>query len=158
MFSFGNNAFGQLGLGHQTDATTPAAVAALVGVIDVATYENRSYAVVTNGSAFGWGQNFQNGLCIASASHVSEPTHLNIFALQQFVDKVLTLKEGIMLKLRKFWRGIRDDASQGTAHTQFAVVTSLARVWRGFLLTPTFLRCRTSLSWRRTSKLATITL
>ncbi|GAA0444705.1 hypothetical protein Acor_61210 [Acrocarpospora corrugata] len=60
VWTWGKNAFGQLGDDTETSRATPAQVAGVTGVVDVAAGIHSSYAVRADGRAWSWGVN-ENG-------------------------------------------------------------------------------------------------
>src|SRR5262245_50670472 len=57
VWSFGENASGELGLGHTTDAKTPTEIPGLSAVIAVAAGEHHSLALTSTGELYAWGKN-----------------------------------------------------------------------------------------------------
>ncbi|MDO8535848.1 MAG: RCC1 repeat-containing protein [Candidatus Omnitrophota bacterium] len=88
VWAFGNNTFGQLGDGTQTNRTTPVQVQGLTGVKETAADEYSSFALRSDGTVWAWGENsagqlgdgtfqrrlipvnvFNNGEAIAAGEH-----------------------------------------------------------------------------------------
>lgn len=57
LWAWGNNTYGQLGDGTNTDRTSPVQVAGLTGVIDIATGLHHSLALKADGTVWAWGNN-----------------------------------------------------------------------------------------------------
>ena len=56
VYSWGDNEYGQLGQGNTENLTTPTLVSGLSGITQVASADNNSFALDTNGNVFAWGR------------------------------------------------------------------------------------------------------
>jgi alpha-tubulin suppressor-like RCC1 family protein len=57
VYTWGSNAYGQLGNGTDTSRTTPSAVPAIAHVVDIMAGRDHSLAVTANGAVWAWGRN-----------------------------------------------------------------------------------------------------
>lgn len=73
LWSWGNNSFGQLGLGNRTNYSSPKQVGALTNWSSVASITNASYAIKTDGTLWSWGNNANGQLGLGNITSYSSP-------------------------------------------------------------------------------------
>ena len=76
LWSWGYNAFGQLGLGNTTSRSSPVQVGALTNWAEVFGGTNRSFAIKTDGTLWAWGDNTVGALGLGNTTHRSSPVQV----------------------------------------------------------------------------------
>jgi alpha-tubulin suppressor-like RCC1 family protein len=80
--AWGADALGQLGNGEESTAAVnndrPVEVKGLTGVVAIAATEDSSYALLSNGTVWAWGNNTQEQLGVGSTAHsIDEPVQIS---------------------------------------------------------------------------------
>ena len=73
LWSWGSNTYGQLGLGNQTNYSSPKQVGALTNWLNVATSYCGSLAVKIDGTLWSWGRNNSGQLGLGNTTNYSSP-------------------------------------------------------------------------------------
>ena len=76
--AWGNNDFGQLGLGNDESQNTPKWIPSFVGAIDVAAGNYHSVAVKNDGTVWTWGYNRSGELGLGNKADKDKPTKVSI--------------------------------------------------------------------------------
>ena len=76
LWAWGDNSYGQLGLGNTTGYSSPKQVGALTDWLDVAGYYGWAVAVKTNGTIWGWGRNHAGQLGLGNTTSYSSPKQI----------------------------------------------------------------------------------
>ena len=75
IWAWGNNEYGQLGLGNTTDQYTPARIYGLSGVAHISARNVSSAVLLNNGSIYGWGDNSLGQLGTPYFTTANQPTY-----------------------------------------------------------------------------------
>jgi len=73
LWSWGQNTYGQLGIGNGTNYSSPVQVGALTNWLQVATSNSHSMAVKTDGTLWSWGYNGQGQLGLGTVTQYLSP-------------------------------------------------------------------------------------
>jgi alpha-tubulin suppressor-like RCC1 family protein len=73
LWAWGQNNFGQLGLGDVSNRSSPVQVGALTGWLNVSAGYEHTCAVKTNGTLWAWGQNASGQLGLGNLTYYSSP-------------------------------------------------------------------------------------
>ncbi|HEX6043240.1 MAG TPA: NF038122 family metalloprotease [Pyrinomonadaceae bacterium] len=90
VWAWGNNHFGQLGDGTNTDRLTPVQVDDLMSVVDIDAGHNYSMALKNDGTVWTWGDNDHGSLGIGTAT----PTSLNRATKVPSLSSVVAISAG----------------------------------------------------------------
>jgi len=76
LWSWGNNPFGQLGLGNTSGRSSPVQVGALTAWSQVASGSSSSFAIITDGTMWSWGRNSEGRLGLGDTVDRSSPVQV----------------------------------------------------------------------------------
>jgi alpha-tubulin suppressor-like RCC1 family protein len=73
MWSWGDNGYGQLGLGNETSRSSPTQIGGIDGWSKIRANYNSCAAIKTNGTLWTWGRNASGQLGLGNTTHYSSP-------------------------------------------------------------------------------------
>ncbi|KAL0221132.1 hypothetical protein RCL1_000986 [Eukaryota sp. TZLM3-RCL] len=82
IYSFGYNYYGQIGVGHTSQRSSPVHVLGLRHVVDITAGTYSSYAMTASGFIYAWGYNGYGQLCINSTENQIRPQLVNTTGFQ----------------------------------------------------------------------------
>jgi alpha-tubulin suppressor-like RCC1 family protein len=92
VWGWGQNHLGQLGLGNlNTPISVPVQILNLKGIIDIAAADDHSYAIRSDGTLFGWGENADYELGQGHTTNKNRPVPLLNSDLSIFKDAALVM-------------------------------------------------------------------
>lgn len=97
VWALGDNGYGQLGNGSNTDSNTPVAVSKLNNIRSIEAGNNQSFAIDNNGDLFAWGDNYSGRLGDGTTTNRNVPVQITSLSDVQSVsagyDHTLVLLE-----------------------------------------------------------------
>ena len=76
LYVFGDNSYGQLGLGDRTNRSSPVQVGSLTNWKSVDSGSNHTVAIKTDGTLWSWGNNTYEQLGLGDQTHRSSPVQV----------------------------------------------------------------------------------
>jgi alpha-tubulin suppressor-like RCC1 family protein len=138
VWTWGSNAYGQLGNGNNTDSSTPVQVKSLANVVAIAAGFYHNVAVKSDGTVWAWGNNADGQLGIGSTTNSNVPVQMitavgppvvnvaNAVAVAAGLNHSLVLTTGGILAAGDNTFGQLGTGNNTTSHV--AVVTTTAGI------------------------------
>lgn len=80
VYAWGRNGYGQLGLGHTNNVTTPTLIPSLTNITSVSSYNRSSLAIRSDKRVFSWGSNINGQLGLGDTVDKISPVMINSLA------------------------------------------------------------------------------